>query len=432
MTTRLDAVLLDASLRQMLVCVRSLGRAGRSVAALDWLPPSETPAFASRWCVRRAALADVAETPDDFVDGVLAFVRRNPTDVLIPAHDGTIEAIRHRRSEIDAKVRVALAPEAALAVAVDKASTLAVASRLGIAVPLSVEVTDTSQVRAALAEVGTPAVAKPLESWVQTPVAATRLRCRDVANAEEALRTVDAMVSAGGRVLLQQWLSGAREAVSFIHDGSSFRAEFAQRALRMDPPLGGSSVVRESVPMASDLARAGHRLVETIGLAGYTEVEFRRDVYGTARLMEINARLSASVEVAVRSGVDFPVLLHRWARGERLPDMREYRTGVRMRWLGGDVHWLASVLARPGRADVPPAPQAIATFIGDFLRPTAYDYVDLHDIRPALIASRSAVKRWVTQGPARLREHARAVATGEQTQGSAERAARSASRADSR
>ena len=406
-TGHLDAVLLDASLRQMLVCVRSLGRAGRSVAALDWLPPRDTPAFASRWCQLAATLADVSDAPDAFVDGVLDFVRSHPSDVLIPGHDGSIEALRRRRSEIDAAIRVALAPETALAVAVDKARTFAVAADEGIPVPVSVEVNQSSDVRAAVSEVRTPAVVKPLESWVRSPRGARRLRCRDVLNADEATRTIEEMLAAGGRVVLQQWLPGAREAVSFLYDGSYFRAVFAQRALRMDPPLGGSSVVRESIPMPSDVVDAGHRLVSSIGLVGYSEVEFRRDAHGTARLMEINPRLSASVEVAVRSGVDFPTLLHAWATGGPLATVRGYRSGVRMRWLGGDVHWLGSVLVRRGRPDVPPAREAIAMFLGDFLRPTVYDYADLRDVRPAFVASRSALKRWVKEGPARLRAYTR-------------------------
>src|SRR5881409_1828913 len=49
-TRRFDALVLNASLRQSLVTVRSLGRRGISVAALD--NSSSVPAFSSRWCQR--------------------------------------------------------------------------------------------------------------------------------------------------------------------------------------------------------------------------------------------------------------------------------------------------------------------------------------------------------------------------------------------
>ena len=402
-SARYDALLVDASLRQMLVTARSLGRYGRAVAALDWVRPGDVPTFASRWCQAHGTVTDVASSPVRFVDDVIAFARANPCGALIAGHDGSIEAIRQRRAEVEAVVPVALAPEPALAIATDKAKTLAVAAEVGVAVPCSVEVADATDVRGALRATGLPAVAKPLESWVVDGAHATRLRCHDVRTEREAARTVAEMTEAGGRVALQEWLPGAREAVSFVYDGRTFRARFAQRALRMDPPLGGASVVRESIELDDALVDGAQRLVEAIGLTGYSEVEFRRDARGVPRLMEINPRLSASVEVAVRAGVDFPRLLHAWAAGEPIPAVFPYRLGVRMRWLGGDLHWLASAMARQGRLDVPSRGSALAMFAGDFARRTDYDYVAVDDLRPAWVAARSSITRLAVEAPARLR-----------------------------
>ena len=149
---------------------------------------------------------------------------------------------------------------------------------------------------------------------------------------------------AGGSVVMQEWLTGTREAVSLVYAGGEFTGRFAQIAHRMYPPRGGSSIVRESIALPPDLVEAAEALVVAAGLEGYSEVEFRRDAAGRPYLMEINPRLSASVEVAVRAGVEFPVLLHAWACGERVTPSRSYRTGVRMRWLGGDVRWLRDTI----------------------------------------------------------------------------------------
>ena len=56
-----DVLVLDAHLRQSLVAVRSLGRRGRSVAALA--TASSAPAFASRWC-RARFVSPAAEGTD--------------------------------------------------------------------------------------------------------------------------------------------------------------------------------------------------------------------------------------------------------------------------------------------------------------------------------------------------------------------------------
>jgi predicted ATP-grasp superfamily ATP-dependent carboligase len=359
-----------------------------------------TPAMASRWCTARHHVADVARDPGGFIDDVLDFVRRHSCDVLIPAHDGSIAAARDRRAELEQEVNVALAPEAALQIAVNKSLTLALAERIGIAVPRSSYVSSASQVAEALEIVGLPAVVKPVESWVDRGSAPERLRCREVVHAREAVGAVERISTAGGSAVLQEWASGRREAVSFLYQDGSFRAEFAQVAHRMDPPIGGSSVVRESIPVPPDVGWAGRELVRAMGLEGYSEVEFRRDRSGRALLMEVNPRLSASVEIAVRAGVDFPRLIHTWARGDVVANVPGYSTGVRMRWLGGDIHWLASSLLAPQRPDTPTRARALACFGRDFLRRSSYDYVDPHDLRPAWVAARSSARDLLAHGPA--------------------------------
>ena len=144
--------------------------------------------------------------------------------------------------------------------------------------------------------------------------------------------------------------------------------------------------MRESIPLLPDLARPAEELIRAMGLEGYSEIEFRRDARGVARLMEVNPRLSASVEVAVRSGVDFPLLLYQWARGVKLVRRHSYRIGVRMRWLGGDLRWLAKTRIYREEPDAIRLADAISQFGRDFFRRAHYDYVDARDPRPALAA----------------------------------------------
>lgn len=182
-------------------------------------------------------------------------------------------------------------------------------------------------------------------------------------------------------------------------------ARFAQVAHRMYPPIGGSSVMRESVELPPDSADAAEALVRAIDLEGYSEIEFRRDAHNRPLLMEINPRLSASVEIAVQSGVDFPTLLFAWAAEAAPTRVTAYRRGVRMRWLGGDLRWLQAAMKTPGLPDVPPRTDALRAFAQDFVHPTGYDYVDRRDLRPALVAAGApairALRRWATRASER-------------------------------
>ena len=139
--------------------------------------------------------------------------------------------------------------------------------------------------------------------------------------------------------------------------------------------------------MPADLESAALALVRALDLEGYSEIEFRRDATGRPFLMEINARLSGSLEVAVRSGVPFPELLWRWAADEPLSPVVGYQTGIKMRYLKGDVKWLWENIESHGqRPDCVPPRRALATFAKDFFRRQSYDYVDRGDLRPAFVA----------------------------------------------
>jgi len=377
---RFDALVLDAGLRQSLVTVRSLGRRGRSVAALE--TSSDVPAFASRWCQRKFVFPTEHAT-----DAYLGYLEELLEDigarVLIPSHDGTIELLRQHRTRLEQRVRIALANEPALRIAVNKEQTLRIARSLGMHVPPSVMVRSVADVSPALKEIELPAVVKPNESWI----GGTRVASELVTTAHEAHRAVTALTRNGGSALFQRLLSGRREAVSLLNANGEICARFAQWAKRTAPPLGGESVLRQSIAMPPDIGPQSERLVREINLDGYSEVEFRRDAAGVPYLMEINPRLSASVEIAVRSGVDFPHLLYQWAAGEAIEKIESYRVGGWMRHLKGDIMTTLATLRQPTRPGSTAAVQALFAFSSSFFRPMSYDYLDWTDPLPAVLAT---------------------------------------------
>src|SRR5436190_456942 len=377
---RCDALVLDASLRQSLVTVRSLGRRGLGVAAAE--THDHAPAFASRWCQRGFVFP--AKEGTDAYQGILEhWLERTGARVLIASNDATIALLRRHRARLEPRVRVALAPEPALTIAISKERTLAVARRLGLRVPREVIVRDGADVTAALKEIGLPAVIKPSESWLWNGQEGARLSAQLAVTPAEAHHTVAAVTRFGEAALFQQLLTGRREAVSFLYADGEVYARFAQWAKRTSPPLGGNSVLRQSIAVPADIGGHAESLVREINLEGYSEVEFRRDAAGVPYLMEINPRLSASLEVAVRAGVDFPYLLYQWANGDRIDVVKSYRVGSWMRYLGGDLATMLASVRQRGRPGVTSPARAILEFCASFFVPMRYDYLDWRDPFPA-------------------------------------------------
>jgi predicted ATP-grasp superfamily ATP-dependent carboligase len=315
--------------------------------------------------------------------------------VLIASSDSTLSVIRQHRKQLEGQIAIALAKEPALAIAMNKEQTLAIAKRLGLAVPRAVTITRRDSVTSplgadvdtALREIGLPAVVKPVEPWVWNGRHGKRLGCELVTTPKEARLAVETLTDQGGTVLFQQFLPGRREAVSFLYARGQVHARFAQWAKRTNPPLGGVSVLRQSISIPADIGSQAERLIREIELEGYSEVEFRRDAAGKAYLMEINPRLSASVEVAVRAGVDFPYLLYQWASGEQIDTVKGYRIGGWMRDLRQDFMTTALSLRERGRPGITPPTKAVLDFLCTFFIPMGYDYMDWRDPRPAWTAA---------------------------------------------
>jgi predicted ATP-grasp superfamily ATP-dependent carboligase len=381
---RCDALVLDAALRQSLVTVRSLGRRGLSVAAAE--THDHAPAFASRWC-QRAFVFPATEGTDAYQGILEHWLERTGARVLIASNDATIALLRRHRARLEPRVRVALAPEPAMAIAISKEQTLAVARRLGLRVPREVVVRDGGEVTGALKDIGLPAVIKPSESWLWDGREGARLGAQLAVTPAEARHAVEAVTRFGEAALFQQFLTGKREAVSFLYAHGDVYARFAQWAKRTSPPLGGNSVLRQSIAVPPDIGGHAESLVREINLEGYSEVEFRRDAAGVPYLMEINPRLSASVEVAVRAGVDFPYLVYQWASGEPIDRVAEYRIGGWIRDLGGDITTTIAAIRQRGRPGVTSPVQTLLQFGLSFLKPMAYDYLSWRDPLPAVKAT---------------------------------------------
>jgi predicted ATP-grasp superfamily ATP-dependent carboligase len=390
-----DVLILDGSHKHSLTSARSLARAGLRVAvgeSVEQYPPHhEPPSFQSRYCARALVLPDYVNEPAAYVDAVVGFVREHGIRVVLPVGDANITLLApHRERFTEAGSFLAVASDAALEIANDKTRTLEVASKLDIAYPKSVQVTSVEDLRTAEAQFGYPYVLKPTVSW--TGAVANRMVPLEVMNQAEATEATTRFLATGCDVIAQQLATGSREGVSLFIVNGEMLAYCGCAALRTTPPLGGVSVMRESIPVSEELLNAAVSLATTIGVEGPSEVEFRRDASGRPLLMEINARLAGTLENAIHSGVNFPLMIWQWGTGQKIDKVTSYKTGVRTRWLAGDLRWLWDGVMQAGRPDSVPLSRGLMTFTSEFFRTRHYDFVDRRDMRPAF------AEMWDTAG----------------------------------
>src|SRR5213080_1554232 len=96
---RCDALVLDAKLRQSLVTVRSLGRRGLSVAALETF--KDIPTFSSRWCQQAFCAPSYEQDTEPYLAYLEQLLNRTDIEVLIVSSDDIVALIRQHRERLE-------------------------------------------------------------------------------------------------------------------------------------------------------------------------------------------------------------------------------------------------------------------------------------------------------------------------------------------
>jgi predicted ATP-grasp superfamily ATP-dependent carboligase len=379
---KIDALVLDLDTRAGLCMARSLGRAGYAVAVAA--RDGKASGMRSRYASQRVVLPDPSADFREHTRALIDALASQRPDATLPSIDSSVEALHTNREAVGRFTAPALGSFDAVEIALSKERTIEIAHSLAIPVPRSTSVSDPADFDVAVAEIGLPCVLKPERSWRSSGAGGERLSPLVVSDMNEAHRMGAGLARVDAPVLVQELAVGDRETIKLFRDRGRTLVRMAMLVDRAWPPLGGSSVMRRTISPPADVLDHAERLVAEVGLDGYSEVEFRRDAHGRPLLMEINPRLSQSVEVAVRAGVDFPRMQFEWARGGSIPEPPGPILGLRVGWLSGDLRLLTGALG----AGPPPRPRLLPT-----LDAIASDYVihrariegfDTHDLKPVL------------------------------------------------
>jgi predicted ATP-grasp superfamily ATP-dependent carboligase len=345
-------LLTDPEQRASLAAARALARAGYRVVTMG---ASRGLAGWSRAVARHVHVADqdVARA-DALVAATATIVRRESVQVVVPVSDAASRALLG--ADIHVGAAVAGPSAEAYARASDKAHLLQVATRCGLRVPRQqTRLTRDDGTDAGMPWTG-PIVVKPSRSVVEAGGQALKVGVRFVEHPVELPGVLASYPAEAYPLLLQERTFGEGVGVFLLrHDGITLLS-FAHRRLREKPPAGGVSTYREAIVPPPSLLAQCERLLDALGYSGPAMVEFKRDEStGAFVLMEINARLWGSLQLAIDAGVDFPSALVALALGRPLPPPPAPRIGVRSVWELGELdHALALLRRSPAELHLPP------------------------------------------------------------------------------
>jgi protein-tyrosine-phosphatase/predicted ATP-grasp superfamily ATP-dependent carboligase len=371
--SRARVLVLDADQGSALAVVQSLGRRGLRVDVASHGPGAI--AARSRYTAQALQYPDPLLHEQGFVDWLAAQMQQVAYAVVIPVTERSLVPLSRLYHAAD-RDRIAMAPAAALQQVLDKDQTMALAVRLGIPVPSSIEVASLDEARQAAGGLGWPVVVKPARS---VGVAGGKRVQLSVAYAFDATG-LDAAVRHAlrfGSVLLQEYFRGSGVGVELIANQGTIRHAFQHRRLHEVPLTGGGSSLRISEPVHPALLSASRQLMQALGWHG-----------GDFRLIEINGRFWGSLPLALAAGADFPAWLYELMTTGQVGDHPPPRSGVVCRHLARDVDWLEHVLRRaapPALVTLPTGRQVLKDALMVFSPRHHFDIQSLRDPWPGLV-----------------------------------------------
>ena len=374
------AVVVEVAWVNGLAAIRSLGRRGLRVLALDHRPYAL--GFRSRYAEPRLA-PDPLEDEDGFVAALRALA--DETDDVLPAfptHDEHVNAIARHAGELADRFRFPFPSWEVLERIQSKRHQLETAAAAGLPVPRTFHPTSRDEALAAGEELGFPVLVKPSANvGFRRSHRRQLFRCESAAELERAYEAATPF-----EPMVQELIPGGDEELytfgSYVSPGGEALGLFSGHKLSQTRGFMGSARVGEAI-WVDEVVEQGLAFLRALGFHGISQVETKRDPRdGRYKLMEVNPRLWQWHSLAAACGVDLPYIAYRDLVGDPLPPARMHGDGKR---------WAITLMAgKPLALERPPYVDAV--FARDDPKPALvqlgrFAHRGTHRLRPAATAS---------------------------------------------
>lgn len=312
----IPVLVLDGSWTLALRTVRALGRTRTwDIHLIADRRRAICPAGSSRY-VRSSFTPKADEGSDAWWDEVLDRAKEVGARVLFPlCEESSLGCIRHRERIERVTKLVPLDNEDTYRVVIDKGSLARHLAEAGLPFPKSVHLRPTELDHPGLREIRFPLIVKPTRGAFGNGI-------KRVENPAELMDAL-ASGSAEQELLVQEFIEGSDADCSFIAVGGELVVSTTQKSNTPDSAVfqASGNVHVDEIP---DLTEAARDLVRSLNFTGIANVDFRWGTDGKPYLLEVNARIWASLLASVAAGVNFPDIFCRLALGlpVHVPDRR--------------------------------------------------------------------------------------------------------------
>lgn len=316
------AVILGANFYTALGAIRTLGRHGVKVYALDY-DFSRAYGLASRYVHRKVLCPDINRDEAGLAEFLVSMGKEfDRPPVLYASADSYALLISRYAAELSRYYLFPENPPGLLEAVIDKKSLYRLSQEHGLRMPLTFFPDSPAADAEAAEAMRYPCIVKPNISHQFVKIFRSKcLMARDTGGLTQALERARA---AGLEVMVQEIVPGFDECmyvfdVYITTDGRPTHTLTAQK-LRQFPVNFGSSTLTHH-RHDPEMVETGLEYMRRLGFRGYGEIEFKKHPdTGELYMIEINARLSSINILFDACGVEFVYVMYRDLTGDPLPD----------------------------------------------------------------------------------------------------------------
>jgi predicted ATP-grasp superfamily ATP-dependent carboligase len=300
-------VLVSGSIqRKNLSLIRSLGKAGHSVEVIS--SNRFSPGIQSRFCKKM-----ISHNPEyDYIETIRNLDFNVEKPIYIPMEENDVLQLAINQKELELKFQFLVAPLKSIEIAIDKYKTIDFARKMNIPTP---ETFQSDNFEKFWSLVSLKVSSRTIQNFIAKPVRGSGsvgiIYFEKSSKEQLTYPSLRKHWDKFGPLIIQQRIPHEGKAVGvslLFGNKSEIIADFTHLRLHSYPITGGPSTDRKCVdmPLVTEMSK---ELLRALNWRGVAMVEWKIDpVTGTPMLLEINPRFWGSLELAIRSGVDFPRL----------------------------------------------------------------------------------------------------------------------------
>jgi len=323
-------LVLDGRSLAALAIARSFGEKGLEVHSGDAFKGNVT-SF-SKYVKRTYVHSCPEKEPKLFLDDLIEIISNDEYEMVFPVRDATTLLLSKHYDDISEYTRVFIAEAETISVFQNKADTIKLAMNCGVPIPKTL-FPENDDFQKELSKINFPILIRSRSGTGSRGIIY-------VGKEEDYDEAYLRIKEEHGPPIVQEYVDkkSYSTACVLIDNEKDMNVVFTYERVKEYPLSGGPTVVGIGTKDAL-VKRLALKILNAADFKGVAEVEFIVGKDGQPLLLEVNPRFWMPLNLAIKSGVDFPFLLYKLAKGESINQF-DYKEDLVYRWvLPNEILW---------------------------------------------------------------------------------------------